>query len=87
LCRLTGWPLANALLAAAGLAGLVVLDAILSGSPLLGSAQALIGRLGLSLKGPDTSLFLLAAIEALIGLGLGAADLAAAPRARRLADD
>jgi hypothetical protein len=79
LCRLTGWPLANALLAAAGLAGLVVLDAVLSGEIVQRAAEALFGRLGLLLNGP----LLVAAMEGALGLVLCAAELAAAPRGRR----
>jgi hypothetical protein len=84
LCRITGWPLANALLAAAGLAGLVVLDAALSGGAFTSMAESLLRRLGLPpsalLKGP----LLLALIEAFLGLVLGVADLAASPKTRRL---
>jgi hypothetical protein len=87
LCRITGWPLANALLAAAGLAGLMVLDAALSGSPLLGTLGALLQRMGFSLSAPIRAPLLLASLEALIGLALGAADLAAAPKARKHLDD
>jgi hypothetical protein len=83
LCRITGWPLANALLAAAGLAGLVALDAALSGGPIFAAIEGLARRFGLPLSG----VLLLAAIEGLLGLILGAADIAAAPRARRRLDD
>jgi hypothetical protein len=82
LCRITGWPLANALLAAAGLAGLVVLDAALSGVAVLGTIESLSGRIGVSLRGP----LLIAGIEGLLGLVLGLTDLAAAPKSRRRID-
>lgn len=79
LCRITGWPLANALLAAAGLAGLVALDAALSGGPIFAAIEGVALRFGLPLRG----VLLLAAIEGLLGAILGAADIAAAPRAAR----
>ena len=90
LCRISGWPLANALLAAAALAGLVLLDASLSGSEVLRTIESLLRRLGFPLWGaggqafPDT--LVLASLEALLGLILGAVDIAASPRARRLVD-
>jgi hypothetical protein len=80
LCRITGWPLANALLAAAGLAGLVILDAALSGSQLMPALEALLARLGPFFKAHLHGPLLLALVEALLGLILGAADLATAPR-------
>jgi hypothetical protein len=83
LCRITGWPLANALLAAAGLAGLVALDAALSGGAALGLVEGLARRAGVTLHGT----FLLASAEGLIGLALGAAELATAPRRRRRRDE
>ncbi len=83
LCRITGWPLANALLAAAGLAGLVILDAVLSGGALLETVESLAKRFGLFLPGP----ILVASIEGILGLVLCAADLAGAPRARRRLDE
>jgi hypothetical protein len=76
LCRLTLWPLANALLAAAGLAGLVALDAFLSGPGILGPAQGLAIRSGLSM--PES--LLLASIEGALGLVLGVIEFAAAPK-------
>jgi hypothetical protein len=79
LCRLTGWPLANVFLAAAGLAGLVVMDASLSGSAPLGMIESLSRRIGVSLPDP----LLLACIEGALGLALGAIDIAAAPKSRR----
>jgi hypothetical protein len=79
LCRITGWPLANALLAAAGLAGLVALDAALSGGAVLGAMEGLAKRVGLPLSGP----ILLASVEGVIGLALGAAEIAASPRGAR----
>ena len=79
LCRITRWPLANALLAAVGLTALMVADATLSGDALLGTIESLTGRLGFPLHG----LLLIAAIEGLIGLVMTAIDLAAAPKARR----
>jgi len=90
LCRITGWPLANALLAAAALAGLMILDAFLSGSEILAGAESLLRRLGLGFWGSRPRLFpdtlVLAGIEALLGLILGAIDIVASPRRRRLAD-
>jgi hypothetical protein len=82
LCRITGWPLANALLAAAGLAALVALDAVLSGSAILGRMESLARRLGLPLSGP----LLLAAVEGILGLALGAAETGAPRRRRRPLD-
>jgi hypothetical protein len=78
LCRITLWPFANALLAAAGLVGLVALDAFLSGSVFLGTIESLSHRFGLPIHGP----LIFAGIEGFVGLALGAADLAAAPRGR-----
>jgi hypothetical protein len=83
LCRITGWPLANALLAAAGLAGLVALDAALSGGAVLGIIESLAKRAGLLL--PKT--ILLACVEGIMGLVLGLAELAASPRGRRRFDE
>jgi hypothetical protein len=83
VCRLSGWPLANAFFAVAGLAGLIALDAILSGSAILGSIESLLGRFGLSLPGP----LLLAGIEGLGGIILGVTDLAVAPRRRKRLDE
>jgi hypothetical protein len=76
LCRLTRWPLANVLLAAAGLAGLVALDAFLSGPGILGFAEGIANRSGFSLS-PS---ILLASIEGALGIVLGAIDLAASPK-------
>lgn len=83
LCRITGWPLANALLAAAGLGGLVALDAAISGGAILASAESLAGRFGLPLRGS----LLVAALEGLLGLLLGAADLATAKGGKRGFDE
>jgi hypothetical protein len=83
LCRITGWPLANALLAAAGLAGLVALDAALSGGAILGTIDAFARRTGLSLPDP----VLLACVEGIIGLALGSAELTATSRRRRRAGE
>jgi hypothetical protein len=82
LCRISGWPLANVFLAAAGLAGLVVLDAALSGPAPLAAIDGLARRAGLSLPGP----LLLACVEGALGLALGAIDVAAAPRGGRRRD-
>ena len=79
LCRITHWPLANALLAAVGLTALLVVDATLSGNAPLGTIESLTGRMGLPLHG----LLLIVGIEGLIGLVMTAIDLAAAPKARR----
>jgi hypothetical protein len=83
LCRITGWPLANALLAAAGLGGLVALDALLSGGAILGTIEAFARRIGLSLPAP----VLLACVEGIIGLALGAMELTATSRRRRRAGE
>jgi hypothetical protein len=82
LCRITLWPLANAVLSAAGLFGIVVLDAVLSGPDFMGFASGLAARSGLFL--PDS--LLLAAIEGFIGIAACAIDLASAPRGRRRSD-
>jgi hypothetical protein len=79
LCRISGWPLANALFAAAGLAGLVVLDATLSGGPVFDGIESLARRIGLPLHGS----LLLAGLEGALGLVLGLVDLAGARRGRR----
>lgn len=76
LCRITGWPLANAILAAAGFVGIVVLDAVLSGPAAQKVVVGLARDLGLNLR----PLYLLAALEGAAGLLLGLADLVAAPR-------
>ncbi len=83
LCRITGWPLANALFAAAGLAGLVALDALLSGGGVMETMETMAKRLSLPLAGPT----LLACVEGLIGAALGAAELAASPRRRGRSDE
>jgi hypothetical protein len=80
LCRITGWPLANVILAAAGLAGLVVLDAALSGPAPLGAIASFSRRVGISLPDP----LLLACVEGALGLILGAIDIAAAPKGGRV---
>lgn len=79
LCRVTGWPLANVFLAAAGLAGLVILDAALSGPASLSFFNALARRARLPMEGP----LLLASMEGAFGILLGAIDVAAAPRGGR----
>jgi hypothetical protein len=76
LCRISGWPLANAVLAAAGFVGIVVLDAVLSGSVPQKAIVGLAKDLGFSLK----PVLLLAGLEGGAGLLLGLVDLAAAPR-------
>jgi hypothetical protein len=78
LCRITGWPLANVFLAAAGLAGLAVLDAVLSGPAPLSFLDAAARRSGLPLSGA----LLLAAIEGAVGILLGLIDILAGPRGR-----
>ena len=83
LCRLSGWPLANAFLAVAGLAGLLSLDAALSGEAVRGTIEGLAKRMDLVLSGP----MLLACVEGAIGLALGAAELAAYPRKRRRSNE
>jgi hypothetical protein len=83
LCRISGWPLANVFLAAAGLAGLAILDALLSGPSPLGFLDSLAKRAGLSLPGP----ILLACVEGVLGLALGAIDIAVAPKGRRRPDE
>jgi len=79
LCRITLWPLANAIIAAAALVALVALDAMLSGPDTLGFIAGIAGRSGLVL--PEN--LLLAALEALLGLAMSALDLAIAPKRRR----
>jgi hypothetical protein len=76
LCRITGWPLANVFLAAAGLVGVAVLDAVLSGPGVLSFLEALAKSAGLRLGGP----LLLASVEGAAGLLLGLADVAAGGR-------
>jgi len=83
LCRLSGWPLANAFLAVAGLAGLLSLDAALSGGAVLGTIESLAKRMDLALSGP----MLLACVEGAIGLALGAAELAVSPRKGRRSNE
>jgi hypothetical protein len=78
LCRITLWPLANAIIAAAALVALVALDATLSGPDMLGFISSLAGRCGLVL--PEG--LLLAALEALIGLALSVIDFVLAPKRR-----
>jgi hypothetical protein len=75
LCRISGWPLANVFLVAAGLAGLAILDALLSGPGPLAFLTSLAKRAGLPMEGP----LLLASVEGTLGLLLGAIDIAAAP--------
>jgi hypothetical protein len=79
LCRLSGWPLANALIAIAGLIGLLALDAYLSGPSITSLLASATGSLGLALPAP----LLLPSLEALLGLAFGAIDLAAAPKSRK----
>jgi hypothetical protein len=78
LCRITLWPLANAIIAAAALIALVAFDATLSGPDTLGFIASLARRGGLVL--PEA--LLLAALEAFIGLAMSAIDLAIAPKRR-----
>jgi hypothetical protein len=79
LCRVTSWPLANVFLAAAGMAGLAILDASLSGPAPLSFFNLLAKRAGLPMGGP----LLLASIEGAFGLLLGVIDVATAPRSGR----
>jgi hypothetical protein len=79
LCRMTGWPLANVFLAAAGLTGLVVLDAVLAGPSVSGSIASLARRAGLALPSP----LIVACMEGGIGLMLGAIDIAAGGKGGR----
>jgi len=83
LCRITSWPLANAVLAAAGFVGIVVLDAALSGGAASKAIAGIARELGLSLQ----PVLLLACLEGAVGLLLGLADLAAAPRRERISDE
>jgi hypothetical protein len=83
LCRLTGWPLANALLATVGLAGLVALDAALSNPVLLMGLTSLAKRGGLALSEP----LALAVLEAFVGLAFAGIDLARSPAGRRGLDE
>jgi hypothetical protein len=83
LCRISGWPLANVFIAAAGLGGLVVLDALLSSPAILGQLASLSRRSGIVL--PET--LLLACFEGALGLLLGAVDLARAPKTGRALDE
>jgi hypothetical protein len=78
LCAISPWPLANALFAVAGLAGLLALDAVLAGAPARQGMDLLSGKLGLPLRGP----LLLACLEGLVGILLAIADLAAASRGK-----
>jgi hypothetical protein len=78
LCALSSWPLANALMAAAGLAGLIVLDALLSGHAVSDRLGGLASRLGARIE-PRLAL---AGLEGAIGLVLSAVDLALKPRRR-----
>jgi|GEM_PF-1982841 len=82
LCRITGWPLANVFLAAAGMAGLSALDAALSGPGPLAALDLLAKGFGVPLSGP----VLLAAVEGVVGLLLGLIDIAAGVRAGRGSD-
>jgi hypothetical protein len=79
LCRISGWALANVFLAAAGLAGLAILDAVLSGSAPLAFIDSISRQAGISLPGS----LLLACVEGILGLALGAIDVAAGPRGGR----
>lgn len=83
LCRVTGWPLVNAVLAAAGFVGIVMLDAVLSGP----TAQKMIGGIARELGIVLPPLLLLAALEVSFGLLLGFIDLAIAPRRRGNEDE
>jgi hypothetical protein len=82
LCRITGWPLANVFLAAAGLAGLAIADALLSGPASLAFLGAMAKRSGLSLAGP----LLLACVEGGTGLLLGLIDAVAGSRGGKAPD-
>jgi hypothetical protein len=73
LCRISGWPLANVFLAGAGLAGLAVMDAALSGPAPLSLLKTLARSFGLSVSGS----ILLASVEGALGLILGLIDIAA----------
>jgi hypothetical protein len=79
VARLTGWPLANAFLAALGLLALLLADAALS-SPV-------IEVLASPLRGFVPFEYLIAAVEAFIGLAMGIIDLIGSPRTRRLLDE
>jgi hypothetical protein len=78
LCRMTGWPLVNAVLAAAGFVGIIVLDAVLSGSAVQKVIIGIARELGIALP----PIILLAALEGSVGLLLGFMDIAVAPRRR-----
>jgi hypothetical protein len=80
--RLTRWPLANAFFALAGFFCLLVLDAALASPAVSSLLSALVGRAGL--RGPAaTPVLFVATAEAILGLVLGAIDLAIAPPERR----
>ena len=82
LCRMTGWPLANVFLAAAGLAGLAILDAALSGPGTQAYLDVAARNFGLPLSGT----LLLASMEGVAGLLLGLVDIAAGSRGGRVRD-
>ncbi len=75
---MTGWPLVNAVLAAAGFVGIIVLDAVLSGSAVQKVIIGIARELGIALP----PIILLAALEGSVGLLLGFMDIAVAPRRR-----
>ncbi len=83
LCRVTGWPLANAVLAAAGFVGIVVLDALLAGAAAQKAISGIARELGIALP----PALLLAGLEGGVGFLLALADLAAAPRRGRASDE
>jgi hypothetical protein len=83
LCRITGWPLANALVGATGLAGLAILDAWLAGGSVSGQLSSFLTGLGLRLPLP----LQIGCVEGALGLLLGAADLATTATKRRRRDE
>jgi hypothetical protein len=83
LCRISGWPLANAILSVAGLGGFLALDAALAGSALQRVLDSTAMRLGLVLP----KALLLACFEGCLGLILGVADIASARKRRRGLDE
>ncbi|HUW40030.1 MAG TPA: hypothetical protein VMV90_03400 [Rectinemataceae bacterium] len=68
LARMTSWTLANAFLVAAGLLGVLVLDAFLARPEIESFAAPLLGRLGLRLPYPLFVAFFEAALGILAGL-------------------
>ncbi|MDA8425649.1 MAG: hypothetical protein M0Z80_05885 [Treponema sp.] len=82
LARLSSWTLANAFLAAAGLLGVLVLDAFLAGPEAGSLAAPLLGRLGLHLSPP----LFMAGAEAALGILIGLVDTLRPGAARRRFD-